>query len=74
VTKLISNVRNIRTEKDIPAQAVIDTLGITHGTYYKKELGQLRFSLTEAKKISELFEMSVEDIFFADEVSKMEQE
>jgi DNA-binding XRE family transcriptional regulator len=60
----LSNVRKIRLEKNISAQVVINALGITHCTYYKKELGQLRFSLLEAKVISNLFDMSIEDIFF----------
>ena len=47
-----------------------DKLGITLQNYYQKENGIREFKLSEAKKIADLFDVSIEDIFFADEVNK----
>ena len=67
---MFSNLRRIRLEKDIPVERITESLGLeTKAAYYKKETGNVKFSLDDAKKISELFHMSIEDIFFDDEVS-----
>jgi DNA-binding XRE family transcriptional regulator len=47
-------------------------LNITKSSYSKKELGSVKFSLNEAKLISDKFNISIEDIFFEDRVSKMD--
>jgi DNA-binding XRE family transcriptional regulator len=65
-------VRKLRQEKNIPAKVLIDLLEISMCNYYKKEIGYLRFSLDEAKKLSEYFQMTIESIFFCEELSKTE--
>ena len=47
-------------------------LGITLSAYGKKENSHLRFSLNEAKKLSDFYGVSIEAIFFGNDISKME--
>jgi len=46
-----------------------EKMGLTKGTYSKKERGQITMTLEDAKKISEILNGTVDDIFFADKVS-----
>jgi transcriptional regulator with XRE-family HTH domain len=50
-----------KTQKDI---SIILNLSLVQ--YAKKENGKASFSLSEAKKLSEYFEISIEKIFFSD--------
>ena len=65
-------LKKLRKEKNISTNVLVDILGISRCNYYKKELGQIKFSLDEAKQLSDCFGMSIEDIFFNQENSKME--
>lgn len=57
-------LRNIRNKKSISATEMKDLLGLkTEAAYYKKESGMVKFSLEEARKISEKLGMKIEDIF-----------
>lgn len=47
-------------------------IGVSTVNYSKKENGMVKFSLDEAKKISLYFHKPIEEIFFANEVSKNE--
>lgn len=47
-------------------------LGISKATYSKKENGIIKFSLDEAKIISNEFKLSIEEIFFTNEVTQSE--
>lgn len=61
------NLKNIflaRCRKGLKQKDVAEYLGITKGTYSKKENGQIKFSLVEAYKLSKLFGTSVENLFF----------
>ncbi|GHU51915.1 hypothetical protein AGMMS49975_06680 [Clostridia bacterium] len=64
--KLIENsVRELRISKNISAKELMKLLNLkTKSAYYRKETGEVRFSLAEARKISEFFEMDIDDIFF----------
>lgn len=67
---LLKKLREKRNSKGISAKEMTDALGLkTEGAYYKKESGMNRFSLSEAKIISELLQMPIDDIFFAPQVS-----
>lgn len=67
-----SNVRKIRIQQRWKGEEVAEALNISLPAYYKKETGQLRFSLEEAKALSDFFGLSIEEIFFTDEIPKME--
>lgn len=57
-------VREIRNERGIKSNIIAELLNISLCNYCKKELKQLNFSLEEAKKVADFFEMSIEEIFF----------
>lgn len=64
---LKDRLSEIRNQKNISIETIIQTLGLkTKAAYYKKEKGMTRFTLKEAKLLSNLFNMSIEEIFFND--------
>lgn len=70
---MYENLRKIRNKKKIPAFEMTRLLGLkTVAAYYKKETGAIKFTLEEARIISERLNMNIEDIFFEEEVSNME--
>lgn len=67
---MYTKLRSIRKQKDIPVTSILDALGLeTLAAYYKKETGLVKFTLEEAKKISELFGLSIDEVFFEDKLS-----
>ena len=67
---MFERLRKIRKEKNISALEIAKKIGLkTEGAYYKKETGDVPFTLTEGKIISDLLEMPIEDIFFTNEIS-----
>lgn len=67
---MFENLKKIRVEKNISAKSMAQMLGLeTKAAYYKKESGNVKFTLFEAKKISDFFNMPIEEIFFDEEVS-----
>lgn len=56
----------------VKVKTICELIGVKRVTYFKKESGSVKFSLDEAKKISNFLNKSIEEIFFADEVSKTE--
>ena len=67
---MFERLRKIRKEKNIKVKEILDVLGLeTEGAYYKKETGNVPFTLEEGRKISILFQMPIEDIFFRNELS-----
>lgn len=63
-------LRSIRTSKKISGEQMAKVLGLkTQAAYYKKEAGTVKFSLDDAKKVSDFFHIPIDDIFFADELS-----
>ena len=66
------SIKMVRLQNKVKAKTLCELIGIKRITYYKKESGSVKFSLDEAKKISDFLGMPIEEIFFADEVSKTE--
>ena len=66
---MYENLRRIRKERGMTCEQMGGILGVKMGTYSKKERKQIPFSLEEAKKISNLFRISIEKIFFANSIS-----
>ena len=63
-------LRRLRKNKQVPVPVLAKLLGLkTEASYYKKESGLIKFSVEEAKKVADLFEMSIEEIFFKDSLS-----
>ena len=67
---MFEKLRKIRQEKGIKARDIAQKLGLkTEGAYYKKETGNVPFTLTEGKVISEIIGLPIEEIFFTEELS-----
>lgn len=65
----MSLVKKLRNENNLKMSDMAELLQISVPNYQKKETGKVKFTLTEARKISIKFDKSIEEIFFADEVS-----
>jgi putative transcriptional regulator len=64
-------LKTLRKEKNITANTMAEILGLeTTSAYTKKENGSVKFTLYEAKAISDYFHMPIEKIFFENEVSR----
>lgn len=68
----MSRVRDFREKNNLLQSEMAKIISVSEATYSKKENGQLRFSLAEAKKISDYFGQSIDAIFFDGEVSETE--
>lgn len=67
---MFEKLRKLRQQKNIKAKDIAEKMGLkTEGAYYKKETGNVPFTLNEGKIISDLFGMPIEDIFFKNELS-----
>ena len=63
-----NNLKALRSKFDFTQQDIDDYIGISKTTYQDKEEGEKQFKVNEAKKISELFNMTIDDIFFGEQV------
>lgn len=63
-----NNLKALRSKFDFTQQDIADYIGISKTTYQYKEVGEKQFKVNEAKKISELFNMTIDDIFFGEQV------
>lgn len=69
-TVAYQRLRDLRKSKGISAKDMADLLGlVTKAAYYKKESGMTRFTLHEARIIAHRLGTSIDELFFADEVS-----
>lgn len=67
---MFEQLKSIRSSKSTSAEQMAEVLGLeTKAAYYKKESGTVKFSLADAKKISDYFGIPIEHIFFDSEVS-----
>lgn len=70
---MFEKLREMRINKNISVDEIASVLNLeTKAAYYKKEAGTVKFTLIEAKKVADYFGMTIEEIFFANEVSEME--
>ena len=61
---MYEDLRKIRTERGIRLKECADVIGVQEACYCKKELGDLKFSLEEAKALADFFKLPVEVLFF----------
>ena len=67
---MYKNLRELRLANKIPVTEFLKKLGLsTKSAYYKKETGLVPITLEEAKKIADIFDMPIEEIFFNQKVS-----
>ena len=50
---MYEDLRKIRTERGIRLKECADVIGVQEACYCKKELGDLKFSLEEAKALAD---------------------
>ena len=62
-------LKSLRVERNLTQESISEIIGIHEATYNRKEQGINNFTLNEAKKISDLFNLSIEDIFFITKVN-----
>jgi transcriptional regulator with XRE-family HTH domain len=61
---MFERLRKLRQEKNIKVKDLAEKMGLkTEGAYYKKETGNVPFTLEEGKIISDVLEMPIEEIF-----------
>lgn len=71
--KLISsNLRALREARGIKQKFIAEQLGITPNYYTQIEQGHRRPQLDHILKISEMFDVSLDDIFFSEEIAYCE--
>lgn len=68
----MSKVRELRELAGLKQDEVAALLEISPANYCKKESGMIRFSLPEAKILADYFGSTIENIFFATDVSNNE--
>ncbi|MBO3444840.1 helix-turn-helix transcriptional regulator [Clostridium sp. CCUG 7971] len=65
VKKLLSRkLKAARELKNVKQSEVAEFLEISPNTYWNKENGKTEFTISEAKKLSEYFDISVMELFF----------
>lgn len=62
-------IKSLRELHDLNQEEMAQKLGISKPAYFKKENGITEFTISEAKNLAEIFGKTVEEIFFAKEVS-----
>ena len=63
-------IKELRESCNVKQEQIAELLKMSPANYCKKESGQIKWSLSEAKKISDFFGKTIEELFFAEEVSK----
>lgn len=65
---MFKKLKEIRNSQKVSAEKMASILGLeTKAAYYKKENGSVKFTLSEARKVSNFFGLTIEEIFFNDE-------
>lgn len=65
----VSAVRERRIRAGLSGMAMAQILGMNVPTYYKKEAGQIKWSLDESKILSDFFHTTIDKLFFKTEIA-----
>ena len=65
----IDAVRNRRISAGIAGTAMAEIMNLGFPTYYKKEKGQIKWTLAEGKFLADLFGTTIDELFFTQKVS-----
>lgn len=63
---LKNKLKVLRAQYDYTQDDIANYLNIASSTYHNKEVGKTDFTLSECKKISKLFNKSLDEIFFTE--------
>lgn len=53
---------------DVTKKDMAEILGISIVAYNNKEWGRVQFTLSEAKKIADFFNKTIEEVFYAEDI------
>lgn len=70
---MYEKLKEIRTQKGYSIEEMADVIEKSPCTYFKKENGDVKFSVNEAIKISKFLHKKVENIFFTEQLSVNEK-
>lgn len=62
-----TRLKSLRLLNGYTCQQMAEKMGVNKSTYHKKENGKMAISLMDARKISNIFGRSIDDIFFYSE-------
>lgn len=65
----MSSVRELRKAANVKQECMAELIGVSRASYSKKESGQVKYTLEEAKRIADFFGKSIENVFFDSEDS-----
>lgn len=68
--KVNLELKSLRVKHGLSQEDTAKLLGITSSTYNRKENGSRKFYVDEAGKLADIFNTTVEEIFFANKVTK----
>lgn len=64
----LTNLKIYRNVYGYTQEDLAKVLGVTKTSYANKETGRRKITLTEAKTMADLFDISIEELFFSSEV------
>lgn len=71
---MYENLKNLREKKGYSIEDMARVINKSPCNYFKKEVGDVKFSVNEALKIATFLKTKVEKIFFKDDLSDSEKE
>ena len=66
-------IKSLRIQHGLTCEEMAEIINCKSANYTKKERGQLRFSLEQARIFSEYFHLTIEEIFYAEEDGHAEE-
>lgn len=70
---MYDNLKKLREKKGYSIEDMAQIIGKSPCNYFKKENGDVKFSVNEALEISKALKTKVEKIFFTEELSENEK-
>ena len=67
---MYEKLKTVREQKKYTIQDMAKVIGKSPCNYFKKENGEVKFTVSEAIKIAKVLKKKVEDIFFEEELSE----
>ena len=67
---MYEKLKMVREQKKYTIQDMAKVIGKSPCNYFKKENGEVKFTVSEAIKIAKVLKKKVEDIFFEEELSE----
>ena len=72
--KMYEKLKEVRRAKGYSIEDMGEVIGKSGVIYFKKERGDVNFTVSEAIKIAKFFKKKVENIFFKEELAETESD